>query len=378
MSLQLTRDGILSVLQSMLEAHVGLGAAMGGDRLPLSPPPALACSAAEFFDLPESLLQTARPDLAAWAEAIAANLQGRPEKLFFRTSGSTDRPVRVPQSYDLLEQEILAQAKLYKNRTRVFSVVPRHHIYGFLFGVMLPLALSAPTRYAPPLPLPTFADNLASGDLVIGFPLFWSALAEIKPLFPDGVHCVTSSGPCPADTIRTLQACGVERFYEIFGSSETGGLGWRTSPSNAYLLFEYWRSTPEQDGVTRLMPDQKERFYPLQDAVNWTEPGRFKPMRRKDKAVQVAGVNVYPEKVAQAILEHPWVRQCTVRLDANHPGGRLKAFLVPELQAPARQELIASLRAFLADRLTAPETPRRLTLGDSLPINAMGKLCDWD
>nr|WP_287410781.1 AMP-binding protein [Pseudodesulfovibrio sp.] len=377
MPVSLTRDGIKRVLSSLLEAHVGTS--MGANSMPVAGrlPESFVPVAANFFSLCADDLNLEELCLESLADVLDNGLGGWPDSLVFQTSGSTGEPMSAVQEYRLLSQEIMAQVRLYEGRNRVVCLVPQHHIYGFLFGVMLPHALGIPVRAVPPLPTQVFYHQLRPGDLVVGFPMFWTGLMQTGGCFPANVHCVTSTGPCPADTIAGLIEYGASRFYEIFGSSETGGLGWRVSPEHPYELFDYWH--PGEKGVViRSKPDGKRQVCILPNEFDWESDKRFYPGARKDKAVQVGGVNVYPDKVASLIVGHEWVEKCAVRQDMGHIGGRLKVFLVPTPDAPERQELVSTLRAFLSSRLTPSETPRKYTLGSALPVNAMGKLADWE
>lgn len=377
MPVSLTRDGIKRVLSSLLEAHVGTSIGANGTPVTGRLPEPFVPVAANFFSLCADGLSMQKLCLDSLADALDNNLGGRPESLVFQTSGSTGEPVPVLQEYGLLSQEIMAQVRLYEGRNRVVCLVPQHHIYGFLFGVMLPQALDIPVCAVSPLPTQVFHEQLRPGDLVVGFPMFWTGLLQTGGRFPANVHCVTSTGPCPADTLAGLVEHGASRFYEIFGSSETGGLGWRVSPDSPYELFDYWRPG-EKGELVRSKPGGKSQVYTLPNELDWESDKRFYPGARKDKAVQVGGVNVYPDKVAGLIAGHEWVEKCAVRQDMGHIGGRLKAFIVPTPVAPQRQELIATLRAFLSQRLTPSETPRKYTVGNALPVNAMGKLADWE
>ena len=118
----------------------------------------------------------------------------------------------------------------------------------------------------------------------------------------------------------------------------------------------------------------------MPDTVQWVDATHFYPEKRKDFAVQVGGVNVYPERIAACIETHPAVEQCVVRLMQPEEGGRLKAFIVPAPAVPhaEREQMFgAAFRHWLAERLETAARPKSITLGNQLPRNAMGKLTDW-
>jgi acyl-coenzyme A synthetase/AMP-(fatty) acid ligase len=99
----------------------------------------------------------------------------------------------------------------------------------------------------------------------------------------------------------------------------------------------------------------------------------FYPKGRKDRAVQIAGVNVYPGEVEKKILGLKGVLACAVRPGA---GERLKAFVVLEEEEnnPANQKKV---RELVKKWFKGPERPWPVTFGLELPKNIMGKGCDW-
>jgi acyl-coenzyme A synthetase/AMP-(fatty) acid ligase len=118
------------------------------------------------------------------------------------------------------------------------------------------------------------------------------------------------------------------------------------------------------------------RSFALQDALDWHSPRHFRVTGRLDQAVQVGGVNVFPLRVREVLLQHPDVADAAVRLMAVSDNARLKAFVVPRPEADT-SDLVQRLDAWLAPRLSAAERPRAFALGAELPRNAQGKLGDW-
>ena len=115
--------------------------------------------------------------------------------------------------------------------------------------------------------------------------------------------------------------------------------------------------------------------------MDWWNERDFAVVSRHDKAVQVGGRNVYPERVREVLESHPDVARCRVRLMRPEEGWRLKAFVVPkEPPASARQamRLRSSLLAWCRERLAPESVPKALTFGSALPYNAYGKDADWE
>jgi len=340
----------------------------------------VASAVDEFFHLHESGIEDyllARPTLGQWVEVVLASRQECGPHLTFRTSGSTGEPKRCTHRIDHLAEEMAEMAEVLGTRSRVLLCVPPHHIYGFLFGVILPHVLGAKAIDARDWSPGRLRRTLQAGDLLVSFPTHWAALARGGLRFPGGVLGTTSTAPCPPELIADLRALGLTGVVEIYGSSETAGLGHRKSPAEPYTLFGHWQVI-ERSGQhgPKLTRDGLAEPVEAPDRWTWTGERTFRPAGRRDGAVQVGGVNVFPDLVAQRLRAHPAVADCAVRPQGAGPETRLKAFLVLHADH-ATAEARASLEDWIGRTFPAPERPVSLKYGDTLPRSALGKPADW-
>ena len=118
-----------------------------------------------------------------------------------------------------------------------------------------------------------------------------------------------------------------------------------------------------------------EGWQPFPDEVRFVPPRAIFPLKCIDRMVQVAGVNVALERVEHVICQCPGVKACRVRLMRPEEGQRLRAFLVLKEGHTAAD--LPQIRQFLVQRLSSHEMPRSFTIGSELPVNIMGKACDW-
>jgi 4-coumarate--CoA ligase len=314
--------------------------------------------------------------LDRWTEVVVRSWAAHPEAVVFRTSGTTGEPRAIRHSAESLAREIGFHAARFADRRRVVAFPPAHHIYGFLFTVMLPQALSLPLAEGWRMGSGALAADLRPGDLVIGFPAIWRYLAASMPDWPADVRGVTSTGPMDSDVAEDLRRAGLAGLTEIYGSSETAGIGARDSHEAPFELLDFWRRDG-MEGLVRVGSDGVAgESVPVPDRLIWESERTFRPAGRLDGAVVVGGVNVHPDRVAAALREHPAVRECAVRPFRAEGETRLKAFVVPAVSV-ASDRLRAQLEAWSAARFSAPERPVRLDFGDRLPRNAMGKAADW-
>lgn len=313
-------------------------------------------------------------DIGSWVRLVQKHrdLVADQWSFGFQTSGSAGKPKTVIHPAKVLWTEMAAQhqapLRILRPPGRVITLVPPHHIYGFLFGCVLP-EVAGVDHCDLHLASPTAAFREArSGDLIVGTPHNWDVLSKTGKIFATGVHGVTSAGPSTPGTWNVVSENGLAGLTEIFGSTETGGLASRTSPDDAFILLPHLSMV---DGVIPCPVTGSP--LPLQDNLVWTSARHFRIAGRIDHVVQVAGVNVSPALVANRIKLIAGVADAVVRLDDD----RLKAFVVPAHSQSEAGALRQSIHRELYRDLPAVARPTSIDIGPALPRNAMGKLSDW-
>lgn len=316
------------------------------------------------------------PRLGDWLRLIALAIDGarrsEPIALTFQTSGSTGAPKAARHALSDLVAEIDAHAAALPRPRRIVALVPPQHIYGFLWTVLAPSMWSVPTvdlRGAAP---GAVVRQTEPGDLIVATPFLWDLMIRSGGRFAADVTGLTSSAPAPPSLWPETAAAGLLRLVEVYGSSETGGLGSRDAADAPFRLLAHLRPGG-WGGVLRAGAPLA-----VQDRLEWDGPDTFHVRGRIDGAAQVGGVNVYPERVRRHAMTHPDVADCTVRLSGTGPTARLKAFVVPRPDTGDTEPLLASLTKHFLAGLSAPERPASVTFGATLPVSTMGKAADWD
>jgi O-succinylbenzoic acid--CoA ligase len=112
-------------------------------------------------------------------------------------------------------------------------------------------------------------------------------------------------------------------------------------------------------------------WFRTRDAGVLDEAGRLTVHGRLDDVVVTGGVNVAPQAVEAVLRQHPDVVDAVVfgRPDAEW-GQRVVAAVVP---APGAEPDLATLRAWVAERLGGPAAPRELHRVDAVPTLHTGK-----
>lgn len=354
----------------------------------------LASRVSRFFHLHESGIDDSllmHRTLGQWADIVIlgrqhADCTGR---LTFSTSGSTGTPRKVahdPLTLDAELAAITAYLTAHNLRpARIISAVPTHHLYGFIWSVLLPEHLSIPIIELSAATPGAVARILRPGDLLISHPAWLASVGCNLPTLA-GITIASSAGTLGPATANELASLAPSAILDIYGSTETGGIAIRRFPDADHELLSCWNPGPSAQQLTRIVTGQP---HDVQDELTWPAPLHLRIGRRLDGAIKVGGINVYPDHIAQVIGEHPAVADCTVRLhDAPglEPGARrLKAFIVPSTAhdsglstlAASADSLRRELETFIAARLSAAERPTRLDFGPALPRGPLGKLTDW-
>lgn len=313
-----------------------------------------------------------RPSLKNWKAVAEQSLEKSHQNISFFSSGSTGPAKRycLPSAHLMTEIRFIAEHLLPQNvllPRRVWTLVPAQHIYGFIFTILLPAAL-------PDRPevldgrrrmLSALLREFRQGDIIVAVPDFWRQWVKAGQVLPPGVIAITASAPCESDVLKTLQEQGAE-IIDIYGASETAGIGFRQQIDSVFTLMPHWRveqNTLVSNCHSAVIPDN----------LHWLDQQSFIVGDRLDGAIQLGGSNVYPDEIAKLICQHEWIKAAAVRLH----GHQLKAFLVPNFLQQSDADLIAEVSEWLAVRLPALHIPKHFSVGMALPRNSMGKLSDW-
>ncbi|XOV83172.1 MAG: hypothetical protein ACFHXK_20260 [bacterium] len=331
----------------------------------------LAAEILEFFDLYDSgigdRLLVAR-SLTEWADLVHEYFAGT--HVCFKSSGSLGESSVHEHALQVLRAEAEAHAE-YLKAERVIMLAPLHHIYGFIWGVLLPEILAVPVLEGTPAVRAVHRD-LQAGDLIVAPPLWWKHLAQAVKRFPADVCGITSTAPLPTPVWDDLLTSGLHTLHEIYGASELAGIGCRQHWTKRFELLAPWQ------GLTacgqRLVDRAGRISAELPDHLDFAAPRSFSIIKRKDRKVQVAGYNVSPLDIAARLKTHTLVLDCQVRLMRPDEGDRLKAQVVTRHETSPEQR--AEFRRWCHQNLLAHERPS-LTFTTKASVNEMGKFSDW-
>jgi len=312
------------------------------------------------------------------------------------TSGSTGERKAVPKTVANLEDEVAGLERQWGGMLgdrEAFGTVSHQHIYGLLFRILWPLSarrtFQARTYLHPEEMIVPMAR--AEGGYLVASPTHLSRFKGFSGIERLAARCrpIFSSGsPLDRATASALRDAFGAAPFEVFGSSETGGVAWRRQDGGADALA--WTpfagvhtDADPVDGLLRVRSPYvgaDEGAFTLADRVEFLADGRFIVGPRADRVVKLGDKRLSLPEMEVALGEHRFVSQIALAV-VDHAGGtRLGAVIVPTpsgREALARQGRRAVSQALLQalephwDRVLLPRLWRYVS---RLPADPQGKV----
>jgi acyl-coenzyme A synthetase/AMP-(fatty) acid ligase len=301
--------------------------------------------------------------------------------VYLFTGGSTGQPkiwTKTPTNL-LAESAYLAERFKVTPADRILSTAPPNHIYGILYSVLMPMLGGARVcATSPTFPHEILAQLAESrATILVSLPVHYRSL---KAQTYDAAHlrlAFSSAGPLdPVDGEAFSAATGAPVF-EIYGSTETGGIASRCRHKGETELtpfapvrvdVENERALVTSNFISPDLPrDEKGRFL-LADRLEATSDGKLHLLGRSDGIVKVGGKRVDLEMVRETLKKQKGVSDAVVFNLPGEAGRETEIVAVVEGRAD-----IACLRQALQRALEPQALPRRIKVVRQMPMLATGK-----
>lgn len=330
-------------------------------------------------------LLLARRSFDGWVTVLERSLRIDDAQIGFYSSGSTGSPVLSRHTLNDLQLEASHFAGRLSAITsgkpqRVVSAVPCHHIYGFIWGVLLPAALDVPLiRIRPQQSLPaSWASQLQEADVLVATPEIWALIMELDIRLPARFTGVSSTAPMPPELSRRIRQTYPEAsLLEVYGSTETAGIAVRDQDSAGFELLPHWELKQQQGYL--LQHQASGHQHTLNDAIEVLEDGRTITVNgRLDDTVQINGHNVHLPTLAERLCSHPQIREAHVQVGTDSTSARLlHYFLIPDCMPDDSHTWCAEFTEWMRVNLGNVAPPASVIIGESLPRSTLGKPLTW-
>jgi acyl-coenzyme A synthetase/AMP-(fatty) acid ligase len=329
------------------------------------------------------------PDLAQENSATPTELIQPTSDIIFSTSGSTGQPKKISKTLRQLTEEINELQALWENlpqNTLLVSTVSHQHIYGLLFRLLWPLCrgdlINSSLTFSPEalIDLAKISENI----VLISSPAFLKRITENAGIhsFPQNICRIFSSGgvleSATAEQINNI----FNHFpYEIFGSTETGGIAHRTQEKS-----DIWQAFPKveikTDGQQLLVKSPyiyENKFIATGDNIELVDAKNFILKERTGRIVKIEEKRISLLEIEQRLNSSPLVSNChTIILEGHRQiigvvvvltsAGKLR------LAAMGKRDFNNILREYLLQYFESVVIPRKWRYVDEITTNSQGKI----
>lgn len=339
------------------------------------------CEGKAFLRLDKelNLPTSAWPQLAHWGELV----------LF--TSGSSGKPKKIAKSINQLDAEVSVLEHTFAEHLphcSVISTVSHQHIYGLLFKILWPLAASRPflsdlVEYPETL---SYYANLFPNLCLISSPAQLSRLPdaldnERQLRAPSLVF--SSGGPLNFDAAMAIKHCYGKLPTEVFGSTETGGVGYRQQhsplePWQTFAKIEIKRDAA--DGALQLRSPylEDDNWLRCEDKISIVADDQFTLEGRLDRIIKVEEKRLSLVQMESLLESHPYVSKAAL-LMLEQPRTQLGAAIelspqgIELLESDGKLALNNQFKQHLLSQFERVTLPRRWRYPEQLPLDPQGK-----
>jgi acyl-coenzyme A synthetase/AMP-(fatty) acid ligase len=312
------------------------------------------------------------------------------------TSGSSGQPKAITKQLCQFEAELTSLEECWGEKLsncKIVATVSHQHIYGLLFKLLWPLTARRPF-YSEQILDFAHIFNLAEEEQLdlawIASPAHLKRLNESFSWEAAKRHwkmIFSSGGPLPRDVAEKITGWLNDTPFEVYGSSETGGIAWRQQNSE----HSAWKNLPgvdiKTDNDNRLyvksahISDSGEWFR-TDDGINIDEEG-FHLTGRLDRIIKLEEKRLSLVELEAAITDHPYAQESyTIVIPPTE--GRIREtlaainVLTPSgteiLKNEGRSTLVKALKSHLQKYFELSLIPRKWRFVSQIPTNEQSKI----
>ena len=308
------------------------------------------------------------------------------EAIAVYTSGSTGVPVRINKKMWQLENEVESMEISFGSDISIESTfirsVSHQHFFGLPFGLFWPITRgSRISRFSIKA---SYELNYIIRHVLITSPSFLKNVAQISeahtPVIPNIESIFCAGGVLDKETFSRIKELTNTRLVDIYGSSETGHIAWRTDPNKPWNIQHGVEFKKPIDDVLEI----KSKFCPSYEWVRTSDLAEangesFEILGRVDQIIKVEGTRISLSQLISAITSCDLVEDCLI--DDLDKGSRSQLGAVLILSKSGIEiierhgKLYATnlIKEFIKDKVNSISIPRRWRFVWDFPKNSIGK-----
>lgn len=215
--------------------------------------------------------------------------------IYFFTSGSTGEPKLIKKRICTLVLESLYLKKVlqFSDKETIYSFVPVNHIYGFIYSFVIPFYNNY-NIFILPVQFLEKNKNIQDKGIFIYLPSLWSTLDNVLSHHPKLIITSGSQlGLSKESQFKQLKLKHISstQLFEILGSTETGGFGYRNvefSGVSEFNLFNKCRIMKKRNVWHLLSPYTVSpyKWYKLNDNLSLSNLKKFIYLGRNDRIIK--------------------------------------------------------------------------------------------
>ncbi len=329
------------------------------------------------------------------------------------TSGTSGRPKGVELTHANLRTNVrqIDEWVRFERDDKMLGALPQFHSFGFTVLTLLPLTIGIPVVYASRFVPTQIVKRLREHrpTFFVALPSMYNALTTVKGAtaedFASLRYIVSGGEPLPDSVFQTYRERFNKTINEGYGLTETSPVSnWcrphefrRRSVGRAIpgveigiVDVESGRELPcDCDGEVRIggpnvtrgyyhepelsrgMHDEKGRLR-TGDIGRLDADGHLYITGRHKEMLIIAGENVFPREIEEALNQHPSVQASGVVGLKDDMRGEIAVAVVELVEGEAFDE--DALRRWCREKIGAARTPRHLAAMDALPKGPTGKI----
>jgi hypothetical protein len=322
-------------------------------------------------------------DRPAFQDVLAAG-SADPLLILF-TSGSSARPKPIEKHLRQLETEARVLDQTWGRGAGVVRATVSHqHIYGLLYRIIWPVMSGRISADEAAAYWGHLAPELGPDVTLISSPAHLTRLPPGLDLARVAPAQIFSSGQLltPAAARAAAEAFG-KPIIEVLGSTETGGVAWRSQdePDAPWAPFPDIGLTLDEDGVVHVVSPYlaSSAPHPIGDRGEVLADGRLRLLGRADRVEKIDGLRVSLSRVEASLSALPEIDAARV-LSLPAKKGALAAVVTltdagrAAYRALGAFRLSRRLRAATEATLRPGERPKHWRFVAELPTNSQGKV----